>query len=70
MNMYFPQLRVLDMAENTTHNMHNLYTLRGAEIRDGRLWSKYIGEAIQRYGDKTDVVIAQRVQGLHRESRA
>jgi alkyl sulfatase BDS1-like metallo-beta-lactamase superfamily hydrolase len=35
MNLYFPQFRVLDMAENTTHNMHNLYTLRGAEIRDG-----------------------------------
>ena len=32
MNMYFPQFRVLGMAENTTHNMHNLYTLRGAEI--------------------------------------
>jgi alkyl sulfatase BDS1-like metallo-beta-lactamase superfamily hydrolase len=39
--------------------MHNLYTIRGAEIRDGRLWSRYIGEAIERYGDKTDAVIAQ-----------
>ena len=44
--MYFPQFRVLDMAENTTHNMHNLYTLRGAEIRDGNAWSRYIGEAL------------------------
>jgi alkyl sulfatase BDS1-like metallo-beta-lactamase superfamily hydrolase len=59
MILYFPQLKLLDMAEDATHNMHNLYTLRGAEIRDGRLWSKYIGEAIQRYGDRTDVVIAQ-----------
>jgi alkyl sulfatase BDS1-like metallo-beta-lactamase superfamily hydrolase len=59
MIMYFPQFRLLDMAEDATHNMHNLYTLRGAEIRDGRMWSKYIGEAIQRYGDKTDIVIAQ-----------
>lgn len=59
MIMYFPQFKLLDMAEDITHNMHNLYTLRGAEIRDGRLWSKYIGEAIERYGDKTDVIIAQ-----------
>lgn len=59
MIMYFPQFRLLNMAEDATHNMHNLYTLRGAQIRDGRLWSRYLGEAIDRYGDKTDVVIAQ-----------
>ena len=57
--MYFPQFRVLNMAEDATHNMHNLYTIRGAEIRDGHLWSRYISEAIERFGDKTDVVIAQ-----------
>jgi len=33
MIMYFPQLRVLDMAEDVTHNMHHLYTVRGAEVR-------------------------------------
>jgi alkyl sulfatase BDS1-like metallo-beta-lactamase superfamily hydrolase len=59
MIMYFPQFKLLNMAEDATHNMHNLYTIRGAEIRDGRLWSRYIGEAIERYGDKTDAVIAQ-----------
>lgn len=59
MIMYFPQFKLLNTAEDATHNMHNLYTLRGAQIRDGRLWSKYLGEAIERYGDKTDVVIAQ-----------
>ena len=59
MIMYFPQFKLLNMAEDATHNMHNLYTIRGAEIRDGRMWSRYIGEAIDRYGDKTDVVIAQ-----------
>jgi len=56
---YYPQLKLLNMAEDTTHTLHNLYTLRGAAVRDGRLWSKYIGEAIDRYGDRTDVVIAQ-----------
>ncbi|MGD9839296.1 MAG: alkyl/aryl-sulfatase [Afipia sp.] len=59
MVMYFPQFKMLNMAEDATHNMHNLYTIRGAEIRDGRLWSRYISDAIARYGDKTDVVIAQ-----------
>ena len=59
MILYFPQFKLLNMAEDATHNMHNLYTIRGAEIRDGRLWSRYISEAIERYGDKTDIVIAQ-----------
>src|SRR5262249_41170744 len=59
MNLYFPQFRVLDMAENATHNMHNLYTLRGAEIRDGNSWSSYIGEALQLFGRKSEVLIAQ-----------
>ncbi|MFZ5737477.1 MAG: alkyl/aryl-sulfatase [Pseudomonadota bacterium] len=56
---YYPQFRLLNMAEDTTHTLHNLYTLRGAAVRDGRLWSKYIGEAIDRYGERTDIVIAQ-----------
>src|SRR5262245_40337049 len=59
MVMYFPQFRVLDAAEIVTHNMHNLYTLRGAEVRDGRIWSNYLGELLDRWGDKTDVLIAQ-----------
>lgn len=59
MLMYFPQLRVLDMAEDVTHTMHNLYTIRGAEVRDGGLWSRYIGEALENFGARTDVVIAQ-----------
>jgi alkyl sulfatase BDS1-like metallo-beta-lactamase superfamily hydrolase len=59
MLLYFPQFRLLNMAEDAGHTMHNLYTIRGAEIRDGRLWSRYIGDAIARYGDKIDAVIAQ-----------
>ena len=59
MLMHFPQLRVLDMAEDVTHTMHNLYTIRGAEVRDGALWSRYIGEALENFGASTDVVIAQ-----------
>ncbi len=59
MLMYLPQFRVLNMAEDVTHNMHNLYTIRGAEVRDGNLWSKYIDEARVAFGGKTDVLIAQ-----------
>jgi alkyl sulfatase BDS1-like metallo-beta-lactamase superfamily hydrolase len=59
MTLFFPQFKVLDMAEDTNHTMHNLYTLRGAEVRDGRLWSRYISEALERYGDRTEVLIAQ-----------
>ena len=59
MLMYLPQLRVLNMAEDVTHTMHNLYTIRGAEVRDGSLWSKYIDQARVAFGDRTDVLIAQ-----------
>ena len=34
MNTYFPDLKALWMAENCSGTMHNLYTLRGAEVRD------------------------------------
>jgi alkyl sulfatase BDS1-like metallo-beta-lactamase superfamily hydrolase len=59
MIMYFPQFRVLNAAEIATHNMHNLYTIRGAEVRDARVWSAYLGEALDRWGAKSDAVIAQ-----------
>ena len=56
MNAYFPKYRALWMAENCTGTLHNLYTLRGAEVRDANEWAKYIIEADQRFCDKTDVV--------------
>ncbi len=56
MHFYLPDLRALCMAENVNHHMHNLYTLRGAEIRDAAAWSRYIHEALQRYGDRSDVM--------------
>ncbi|MET3494130.1 alkyl/aryl-sulfatase [Variovorax boronicumulans] len=59
MLMYLPQFRVLNMAEDVTHTMHNLYTIRGAEVRDGNLWSRYIDQARVAFGDRTDVLIAQ-----------
>lgn len=56
MNTWIPSKNALWMAENCTASLHNLYTLRGAEVRDGAQWAKYITEAITRYGDKAEVV--------------
>jgi alkyl sulfatase BDS1-like metallo-beta-lactamase superfamily hydrolase len=58
MNFYFPAMRALCAAENATHNMHNLLTLRGAEVRDTRAWARYLDEAIVRFADRTDVLFA------------
>jgi len=58
MNFYFPQMKALCMAENTTHTLHNLYTLRGAQVRDARAWARYIHEAIDLFGDEAEVVFA------------
>ncbi|KAA8643370.1 hypothetical protein EYZ11_003406 [Aspergillus tanneri] len=57
-NFYFPQYKALCMAENATHTLHNIQTLRGAPVRDARLWSRYLDESISLFGDKTDVVFA------------
>ena len=56
MNAYFPKYRALWMAENCTGTLHNLYTLRGAEVRDANDCAKYIIEADQRFCSKTDEV--------------
>ena len=58
MNFHFPQHRALCMAENATHNLHNLLTLRGALVRDPRIWAHYLNEAIELFGADTDVAFA------------
>ena len=58
MNFHFPDHRALCMAENATHNLHNLLTLRGALVRDPRVWSRYLDEAIEMFGVGTDVAFA------------
>jgi len=55
MNTYFPQFKALWMAENCTGTLHNLYTLRGAEVRDGNAWAKYILEAIALFGSEAEL---------------
>lgn len=58
MHFYFPKFRALCMAENATHNLHNLLTLRGALVRDPHGWSGYLTEAIDTFADRADVVFA------------
>ncbi|GAB3389685.1 alkyl sulfatase dimerization domain-containing protein [Humibacter soli] len=56
MHFYLPGYRALCMAENATHTLHNLLTLRGALVRDPHVWSQYLTEALVRYGDRADVI--------------
>jgi alkyl sulfatase BDS1-like metallo-beta-lactamase superfamily hydrolase len=58
MNFYFPDHRALCMSENATHNLHNLLTLRGAQVRDPRIWSRYLAEAIVLFAGRSDVAFA------------
>ncbi|MEZ5323395.1 MAG: alkyl sulfatase dimerization domain-containing protein [Microthrixaceae bacterium] len=58
MNFLFPDHRALCMAENATHNLHNILTLRGAVVRDARIWSYYLNETIDLFGDDVDVAFA------------
>ncbi len=56
MHFYIPRYKALCMAENATHTLHNLLTLRGALVRDPHVWSRYLTEAIQRYGSEAEVL--------------
>ncbi|MES2363560.1 MAG: alkyl sulfatase dimerization domain-containing protein [Pseudomonadota bacterium] len=71
MNLYFPGLRALNLAENACHTMHNLCPLRGAKTRDSLAWARYLDEALEAFVPFVDVVLAQHhwpVWGLARIS--
>lgn len=59
MHMFYPALRALNLAENATHNLHNVYPIRGAQVRDANAWAKYLNEAMERFARHADVVFAQ-----------
>jgi alkyl sulfatase BDS1-like metallo-beta-lactamase superfamily hydrolase len=59
MNFLFPDHRALCMAENATHNLHNVLTLRGALVRDPHAWASYLDEAIDMFAGSADVLFAQ-----------
>lgn len=56
MNNYFPQYKALWLAENCSCTLHNLYTLRGAQVRDGKAWANYLMETVSLYGDSVEVI--------------
>jgi alkyl sulfatase BDS1-like metallo-beta-lactamase superfamily hydrolase len=58
MNTYFPHLKAFWAAENITGTVHNIYTLRGALIRDPLEWSKKINEALYLFGREAEVMFA------------
>ena len=58
MVFWFPQFRALCMSEITSHHQHNLYTPRGAQVRDALEWSQQIQASIDRYGDRVEVHFA------------
>ena len=59
MNIYLPQLNAIDMAENSSKTLHNLYTLRGAEIRDSKAWAMFLEQSIDLYANKVQVMFTQ-----------
>ena len=58
MNFFFPQFKALCMAENCSCHLHNIYTPRGAQVRDAKSWSWYIDEAIDLFACDTEVMFA------------
>ncbi len=58
MNTYFPDMKLLWMAENVNSAFHNIYTLRGAPVRDPLQWSKYIARALYLFGEEAEVMFA------------
>ncbi len=78
MNTYIPSMKALWMAENLVGSVHNIYTLRGAQVRDSLRWSKYINQALFAYGQEAEVMFAshhwprwgnERVQQVLRDQR-
>ncbi|WP_095144360.1 MULTISPECIES: alkyl/aryl-sulfatase [unclassified Pseudomonas] len=78
MNTWFPQFKAFWAAENIIGTIHNIYTLRGALVRDPLVWSKNINNALYRYGQQADVMFAshswprwgnERIQGVMRAQR-
>ncbi|WP_327286926.1 alkyl/aryl-sulfatase [Streptomyces sp. NBC_01198] len=58
MNILFPGHRALCVAENATHTLHNILTLRGAVVRDPRVWAHYLNETLQFFAGQADVAFA------------
>ncbi|ALO45280.1 alkyl/aryl-sulfatase [Pseudohongiella spirulinae] len=78
MNAWFPDSKVFWAAENITATIHNIYTLRGALVRDALSWSRQINEALYRFGRDAEVMVSshnwprwgnERIQEVMRDQR-
>ena len=78
MNTWFPDMKAFWAAENITGTIHNIYTLRGALVRDALEWSKQINVALYKFGQDADVMFAshswprwgnERIQEVMRSQR-
>mgnify|MGYP006275221699 CR=1 FL=1 len=58
MNFFLPDRKALCTAENTSHTMHNILTIRGAQVRDAHGWARYLTETIELFGEQADVLFA------------
>lgn len=58
MNTWFPEQKVFWAAENISATIHNIYTLRGALVRDALAWSKHINVALHRFGQEAEILVA------------
>ena len=58
MNIYFPGYKTLHIAENCTHTLHNILTMRGAKVRDALAWANYLGQSLELFGRKAETMIA------------
>jgi alkyl sulfatase BDS1-like metallo-beta-lactamase superfamily hydrolase len=59
MHFFLPDLKVLCLAENATHNFHNLLPFRGSQVRNALVWSGYLSEALEMWGDSVEALIGQ-----------
>jgi alkyl sulfatase BDS1-like metallo-beta-lactamase superfamily hydrolase len=59
MHFYVERYKLLNLAENCTHNFHNLLPFRGADVRDALAWSKYLGEALKMWSGKAEAMCGQ-----------
>jgi len=58
LNTYFPQFKAFWAAEVITGTIHNIYTTRGAAVRNAINWSKVINEALYKFGQESEVMFA------------
>lgn len=59
MLIYIKEKKALNAAEDSTHTLHNTYSLRGAKIREPLPWSKYLNESLKMWGNEVQVMYAQ-----------